>query len=255
MNLNNYVNTLTAEDFEEGPHGRSVLKGAPEAYYQMLREFNNNGIDVKWQAVTAGRHSNGVSFFVGNLTLTERSETGALISEQTLPGAAEGESPQMGISGVMTTALGNALLRGLGKAEFIYEGAEEQAPPQQQQQPQYQPPQQQQPQYQPPAPPQYPQGARRPFPGQGNGGGYNRPPQQQGGGQRNFGPWDGSRVFVKTGNFANQPYSNIPIEQLQRWASGDSPNQNAIKELQARMNSGGGAPDMNNAFGNNGGGY
>ncbi len=251
LNLQSYVNEFTPEDFEPGPHGRSVLKGAPGAYFERLARFGDEGVDVEWNAVAAGRAPNGIAFFVGQLTLTirerEGASAGAVLQRVSVPGSAEGENPQMGISGVATTALGNALLRGLGMAAWLYENDEPvqttgfvAPPPAPPPQPSY-----------PPAgtvvqPPQ--QGGRRPFPGNRTPGGGQSAPQ------RDFGPWDGTKVSPKSGTYANVPYANIPVEVLQKWASGANPNQLAIKELNARMSAGGGVA-QDNTFGNTGYSY
>lgn len=115
------VNTFTEDDF--GPpnaEGRRSLKD-PTLLYQKLGELTANNFGYRWEAVTAGRYPNGIPYFIGNLTITSLA-TGHSV---TVTGTAEGENPNIGIAGMDTVALQNAMFRKLRMAEFIYERSAE----------------------------------------------------------------------------------------------------------------------------------
>lgn len=276
-----FVNIFTPEETYPSPHSPNISLVPTNLFFDRLTDLcMANGYQFSWRVKSTGRYSNGLGFFNGELVITQRDAQGNLIDEVIRAGSAESGSHNghLGLSGLSTVALQNAGLRGLRMAEFLYPDEEASAPPmpQQQQPPQFQPPPQvaapqftPQPQQfqQPPAPQppaqQYGRQGQRPFTPrnqqQGNGrftpAGQGQPPAQQL-------PWEQDRLtrIPGSGKYAQSqtPYANIPIEDLQKWASGNSPNKYAQYELQYRMNTSGATPPAQQAFqqpGYNQGGY
>lgn len=214
------------------------------------------GLQYSWEYRDAGRFdADGRAYFIGELVIEERDQQGTIVDRVTRCGSAEAENDQMGISGMSTVAFKNASLRGLGMAEFLYEkdnttfqpapgytpppSANNNPPPQYNNVPPTQnvPPAQNG-QWGPPpqaaAPGTY--GAKPYTPRNSNGGGYNRGGNGNGNNRGGLRPWPEVRETLspKSGKYLNVPYSQIPNEDLQKWASGATPNQLAVQELQFR---------------------
>lgn len=240
MDLHSLVDAIPAESFIEGPDGLSRTEIS--TVHDKMRELFPNG--YSWNVKQAGRHANGIAFFVGELTIMLPNGV------HTVVGTAEGRSPNMGLSGVATTAFMNACLRGLGMAQSIYnedKHTEEQEvvnldtplPPQPQ--PSYQNNGQNRPAFQ-----------QRQFPGSrpaNGGGGYRSGASSYSATGNSGGNWDGSKVIGGSGPFAGRRYDSIDTPILQKWASGPQPNPNAIKELNRRMAEQGMTPSDPNPFG------
>jgi hypothetical protein len=240
MNLSDLKNIFSPEAFVKGEDGLSRIKSVSLFYDMLSLLWETRGIAHHWEYKASGVHPvTGLAYYVGHLTLS------AGESSCTMVGIADGDknAPEIGIAGLASLALGNAMMRGFGMAAFLYENEQsapqhyENHPPQQQYQPTqptHQPQQTQQ--YQPP--PQQYQQPQAPQPR-----GYRQQPQLNSGGGKPFPPWDGS-LKVKSGDWGGTAYRDIPINILQGWANQSQPNQLAVKELQRRA----GAPDTSSAF-------
>ncbi len=218
MNLENFVNLFTEEDFIKDSSGLSVLKDKT-LIFSKLREISPLGYE--WEITEVGPDT---SYVVIKLTLRDGEDT------ITVPGAADQPpSANLGVSGLATLALTNAVLRNLGMAEFLYKDertADER--------------------YTQPVPQQ-----TAPAPAQasgGDGGGYTRFPARgsfrapgpngsngsSGGRSTNgngYGPWTGE-TKVKSGKWMGTMYKDLPMEVVQQWA--ERGMEVAAKELARR---------------------
>lgn len=246
-----FYNVFTDTDAIPSKHDPNVRIIPTNTFLSTLSTIcENNGLQYSWVHKSSGRFTNGLAFYNGELVITQRDEEGNIIDQITRAGSAESgqHNGNLGISGISTVALQNAALRGLRMAEFLY--GEEEVPPQgaaapgpaphpyaqQVTPPNANPPAYQQPpQQQPP-----PQGGyqpqrygNRPFTPRGG----QAPGGQARGGGNALANWPQERATKspQSGRFAGTPYANIPIEELQKWASGSSPNRYAVAELNFRM--------------------
>jgi hypothetical protein len=185
------------------------------------------GIEYSWKEKSSGRYPhNGVAFFVGELTISLYTGT-----SYTMVGTAEGQSAEMGLSGVATLALSNAALRGFGMAAWAYE--KEDAGEAQE--------------YSAPLPTS-PFSSATSAPSSSNG--TRSPTQATRNDGKPFPPWDGTVKLKGTSQWAGQMYKDLPIEVLQKWASFSDPNPNAVREINRRMSIGGSLPQVASAFSN-----
>lgn len=210
-------------------------------------------IQYHWEYCDSGRfEADGRAWFAGELIIEQRDNTTGFVIDRILrSGCAEAEKDHLGISGMSTVALKNAALRGLGMAEFLYEKEDTTAPTTVQNnvsvdgrtvgnttqsyvertEKNFPPPL---PNASNPPPPRPP--ARGSY---GNrGGGYQRPTAgaNTNGGRSFPDDWATRRVTQspKSGRWQGTPYAQIPDSEINKWASGDSPNPVAVKEQQYR---------------------
>lgn len=219
MTLDDLVDVFGPTDFVTSPNNKNlqVLRD-PTMIYDKLRELSVTGnFSYSWEAIVAGVTNSGNAYFVGNLHVTLGGKT------FTMPGVGEGEG-DLGISGAATVALTNAFLRGYGAARWLYDRStpkdakiETTSVPT--------------PAPQPSIPNQIPQPTPKPAPAARTWAKKATPAAPRPNPQ---GEWTGKEL-VDFGKHNGKMWETIPEDYLQYVTKGDKPNQDAMREINRRI--------------------